>query len=86
MARCGAYIPVQIAPPMHWTPLRASAHLFAADAGHTGGYVKIIESKQAAGKHVIGWDVYVKDIGAAKGKCIGTMLQRACDAFGHYAY
>lgn len=86
MSRCGAYIPLQKTPPAHWAPLRASGHLFAVAAGYTDGEVKLIESKSAVRSRVFGWDVYVKPAGAAKGNLIGTMLGRACDAFGPYNY
>jgi hypothetical protein len=75
-------------PPTHFTPLRASAHIFANDAGYHGCAVKMVESKEShsGGRRVAAWDVYVRAPGSTRGKRIGTMIERACEPLGPYAY
>ena len=77
---------VHVFVPASFTPLRASAHFFAAEAGHAGAAVRIKENVTACRKGSPAWDVYVKPEGAKRGKLIGTMLDRACEPFGPYKY
>lgn len=83
MIRCQIYIANMSSPPPNFTPLRASAHIFAAAAGYDGWAVKVRESREAP-RGVPAWDVFVCAPARARGKRIGTMIGRACDAFGPY--
>ena len=76
-------LPNRLAPPGHFTPLRASAHIFADAAGYRGFEVKVKESKESP--HCA-WDVFVREPSAARGKKIGAMIGPACQAFCCYSY
>ncbi len=95
MIKCGEYNGSKVVEtqkgahvfvPASFTPLRASAHFFAAEAGYVNAAVKIKENRAACMKGSPAWDVYVKPEGATRGKLIGTMLDRACEPFGPYSY
>jgi hypothetical protein len=75
-------------PPAHFTPLRASAHIFANEAGYLGCAVKVVESKESHrdGRRIPAWDVYVRAPGATRGIRIGTMISRACEELPPFLY
>lgn len=60
-------------PPEHFAPLAASAHRFALAAGYEGHEVKIKAHQHA--RHA--YNVYVRQVGQTRGKCIGSLLGAA---------
>jgi hypothetical protein len=60
--------------------------MFAAEAGYVGFDVKVKENAVAARNRCPAWDVFVREVGATRGKKVGTMLIAACEAFGPYHY
>lgn len=56
------------------TPLRAAAADFVRQAGYTGYDVKLKESISAHKSGSSAYDVFVREPGAKRGRCIGSML------------
>jgi hypothetical protein len=86
MHQCQQFMSMADRPPANFTPLRASGHLFAAAAGYAGCAVKMVESKAAHAAGAFAYDVFVREPGATRGKKIGSMIERALEAFGPYSY